>query len=43
MQTSINLNKSLTIHDTHINSIILSQLNDSCDRPISDIDTARSL
>lgn len=39
----MNLNKSLTIHDSHMNSVLISQLNDSCDRALSDLGTARSL
>lgn len=37
------LNKSLTISETHLNSIYLNHLNDSCDRALSDLDTARSV
>ena len=37
------LNKYLTISETHLNSIYLNHLNDSCDRALSYLDTARSV
>ena len=42
-QIAMNFSKSLSIYDTHANSLFIGQLTDSGERPLSELDTVRGL
>ena len=39
----MNFSKSLSIYDTHLNSVFLGNLEGSCDRAASELDSTRGL